>query len=121
MLKQKARTIAIGILLTDLALTAISLPIAWGLRQGPLRTALPDFFPLAIYPLPTFNFNPAAGTGQLTEVDNQTLHENYFLARFDYNVTQKDSVFLRYFLDKQYLLDPFSGGERVRGRRDANR
>lgn len=51
MLKQKARAIAIGVLLTDLALTAASLPIAWALRQGPLRTALPAFFPLAIYPL----------------------------------------------------------------------
>ena len=51
MLKQKARAIAIGVLLTDLALTALSLPIAWALRQGPLRTALPGFFPLAIYPL----------------------------------------------------------------------
>src|SRR5215471_11051254 len=51
MLKQKARAIAIGVLLTDLALTAASLPIAWTLRQGPLRTGLPGLFPLAIYPL----------------------------------------------------------------------
>ncbi len=51
MLKQKARAIAIGILLTDLALTAVSFSIAWALRQGPLRKALPGFFPLAIYPL----------------------------------------------------------------------
>jgi len=51
MLKQKARAIAVGVLLTDLLLTAASLPIAWALRQGPLRTALPGLFPLAIYPL----------------------------------------------------------------------
>jgi exopolysaccharide biosynthesis polyprenyl glycosylphosphotransferase len=51
MLKQKARAIAIGVLLADLALTAASLPIAWALRQGLLRTELPGLFPLAIYPL----------------------------------------------------------------------
>ena len=51
MLKQKARAIALGVLLTDLALTALSLPVAWTLRQGILRTALPDLFPLPLYPL----------------------------------------------------------------------
>ncbi len=62
---------------------------------------------LAIFPLPTFGFNATAGSGQYTEVANQIVHENYFLGRWDYNVTDKDSIFLRYVLDKQYLLDPF--------------
>ena len=51
MLKQKARAIALGVLLMDLALTALSLPVAWALRQGFLRTALPGLFPLPLYPL----------------------------------------------------------------------
>ncbi|HTR04454.1 MAG TPA: sugar transferase [Thermoanaerobaculia bacterium] len=51
MLKQKARAIALGVLMTDLALTAVSLPVAWALRQGPLRRAFPALFPLPLYPL----------------------------------------------------------------------
>ena len=51
MLRQKARAIALGVLLTDLALTAVSLPVAWSLRQGALRTTFPNFFPLPLFPL----------------------------------------------------------------------
>jgi exopolysaccharide biosynthesis polyprenyl glycosylphosphotransferase len=51
MLKQKARAIALGLLTTDLVLTAISLPVAWELRQGFLRKALPGIFPLPLVPL----------------------------------------------------------------------
>jgi exopolysaccharide biosynthesis polyprenyl glycosylphosphotransferase len=51
MLKQKARAIALGVLLTDLALTAVSLPVTWSLRQGILRTSFPSFFPLPIHSL----------------------------------------------------------------------
>jgi exopolysaccharide biosynthesis polyprenyl glycosylphosphotransferase len=51
MLKQKARAIALGVLLADLALTAVSLPAAWSLRQGLLKNAYPDLFPLPLYPL----------------------------------------------------------------------
>ena len=51
MLKQKARAIALGVLLADLALTALSLPVTWALRQGVLRTALPGLFPLPLHPL----------------------------------------------------------------------
>ena len=51
MLKQKARAIALGVLLADLALTALSLPVTWALRQGFLRTALPGLFPLPIHSL----------------------------------------------------------------------
>ena len=62
---------------------------------------------LALYPLPTYNFNPTAGTGQFTEVANEIVHENYYLARWDYTVSEKDAIFLRFVLDKQYLLEPF--------------
>ena len=51
MLKQKARTIALGVLLADLALTALSLPVTWSLRQGLLRTFFPNLFPLPIHSL----------------------------------------------------------------------
>jgi exopolysaccharide biosynthesis polyprenyl glycosylphosphotransferase len=51
MLKQKARAIALGLLVTDLVLTGISLPVAWELRQGLLRRALPGIFPLPLVPL----------------------------------------------------------------------
>ena len=69
---------------------------------------------LAIYPLPTFNFKPIAGTslgtGQFAEVANQVAQEHYFLGRFDYNLSEKDSFFARYFFDKQHVIDPFAGG-----------
>ncbi len=64
---------------------------------------------LALYPLPQFNFNPTAGTAQATVVANQPAHENYFLGRFDYNISDKDSLFGRYFIDLQDELYPFSG------------
>ena len=51
MLKQKARAIALGVLLTDLALTGISLPLTWLLRHGFLTSALPSLFPLPLFPL----------------------------------------------------------------------
>jgi len=51
MLKQKARAIALGVLLTDLALTALALPVAWSLRQGVLKSALPGLFPMPLVPL----------------------------------------------------------------------
>jgi exopolysaccharide biosynthesis polyprenyl glycosylphosphotransferase len=51
MLKQKARAIALGVLLTDLALTALSLPVTWWLRHGVLKLAFPALFPLPLYPL----------------------------------------------------------------------
>ena len=51
MLKQRSRAIALGVLLTDLALTAVSLPVAWTLRQGALKTAFPKVFPLPLHPL----------------------------------------------------------------------
>jgi hypothetical protein len=65
---------------------------------------------LALYPSPTFNINTAAGTGQTTVVWNQTAHENYYLGRFDYNFSEKDAVFGRYFMDLQDAVYPFTGG-----------
>jgi hypothetical protein len=67
---------------------------------------------LALYPLPQFNFNtisPTVGTGQTTVVAAQTAHENYVLGRGDYNISDKDSFFGRYFIDLQDAIYPFSG------------
>ncbi len=64
---------------------------------------------LALYPTPTFNFNTTAGTGQTTVVKIQPEHENYYLGRFDYNISEKDSFFGRYFMDLQVATYPFSG------------
>ena len=65
---------------------------------------------LALYPQPTFNINSAGGTGQTTVVKNNTAHENYVLARFDYNISSKDSFFGRYFIDLESAVYPFAGG-----------
>jgi exopolysaccharide biosynthesis polyprenyl glycosylphosphotransferase len=45
MLKQKARAIALGVLVGDLALTALSLPAAYALRQEALVGLFPLLFP----------------------------------------------------------------------------
>jgi hypothetical protein len=65
---------------------------------------------MALYPMPTFGFNPAAGTGEATVFGNFIAHENYVLGRYDYNVTEKDTIFVRYMYDKQYVIDPYNGG-----------
>ena len=65
---------------------------------------------LALYPMPAFNRSLAAGTGQVNQVASQDAHENYFLGRLDYTISTKDSLFMRYFFDKQHVVDPFGGG-----------
>ena len=65
---------------------------------------------MAVYPLPTFGLNPTAGTGEANVFGNTIAHENYLLGRFDYNLSDKDSFFLRYFYDKQHVIDPYNGG-----------
>lgn len=65
---------------------------------------------MALYPLPDPGTdNPATGIGKSTQVASQTAHENYVLGRFDYSLTEKDSLFARYISDKAGLFEPFSG------------
>ncbi len=60
---------------------------------------------MALWPMP--NYNPellAAGgapsqTGQAVVLDPLSGHENYVLGRVDYNISAKDSLFVRYVLD----------------------
>ncbi len=59
---------------------------------------------MALYPLPNYNAEllsagSPSGTGQAAVLDPLTGHENYLLGRVDYNVTDKDSVFVRYIAD----------------------
>ena len=65
---------------------------------------------MAIYPLPTFGFNPAAGTGEAYVSGNNIAHENYILGRYDYTISSKDAIFVRYMYDRQHVLDPYNGG-----------
>jgi hypothetical protein len=50
------------------------------------------------------------GQPQALTTDAQTAHENYILARFDLNISEKDSVFARYISDKAEFLEPYGGG-----------
>ena len=62
---------------------------------------------LALYPLPTTPFSP--GVGSIPEVDTQTGNENYLLARVDYTLSNKDSLFVRYVRDYGDTTLPFLG------------
>src|SRR5579875_864311 len=62
---------------------------------------------LALYPLPTTT--PVNGVGTVSEVDSQVGNENYLLARIDYNLSAKDSLFVRYVRDYGNIVYPFLG------------
>jgi hypothetical protein len=50
------------------------------------------------------------GQPRATSVANQVAHEDYVLARFDYTLSDKDSLFVRYVSDKSSFVEPFGGG-----------
>ena len=62
---------------------------------------------LALYPLPTTAVAP--GVGSIPEVDTTTGNENYLLARVDYTISSKDSLFVRYVRDAGDIVQPFLG------------
>ena len=62
---------------------------------------------LALYPLPTTTL--AGGVGSIVEADTQTGTENYLLARVDYNLSNKDSLYVRYVKDRGDTTLPFLG------------
>lgn len=62
---------------------------------------------LDLYPLPTATVGP--GVGSISEVDTQTGNENYLLARVDYTLSDKDSLFVRYVRDRADITQPFLG------------
>ena len=56
MLKQKARAIALGVLAGDLALTALSLPVAYVIRHVVLTSLSPSLFPKPLHPFDRYLF-----------------------------------------------------------------
>jgi len=60
-------------------------------------------------PLPATS-NSATDIGSITETGTQTGTENYVLARYDWTISSKDSIFTRYLGDVADLLEPFGGG-----------
>ncbi len=62
---------------------------------------------LALYPLPTTTLT--GGVGSIAQADTQTGTENYLLARVDYNLSSKDSLFVRYVQDRGDTTLPFLG------------
>src|SRR6185312_2410773 len=69
-----------------------------GILNGAPVTINPVIAPLlALYPLPTTTL--AGGVGSISQVDSQVGNENYLLARVDYTISTKDSLFVRYVRD----------------------
>jgi hypothetical protein len=62
---------------------------------------------LKIFPNATTIVN---GQPEVLETASRNAHENYVLARFDYNISTKDSFFVRYISDKSQFTEPFGGG-----------
>jgi Carboxypeptidase regulatory-like domain/TonB-dependent Receptor Plug Domain/TonB dependent receptor len=66
------------------------------------------------YPLPTTELSNAAGqilgVGTISQVENSPAQENYLVGRYDWMLSSKDSVFVRYLYDNGRVIDPFYGG-----------
>jgi hypothetical protein len=55
---------------------------------------------MAIYPLPNYAPDIGSGTGQALVSDPVIGYENYLVTRGDYRLSDKDSFFIRYVLDR---------------------
>src|SRR5437870_917821 len=65
--------------------------------------AVPSVKPIVdLYPAPTMDLGGRSGT--LITVGGQTAEENYYLGRFDYILSSKDSMFVRYVNDVGTLV-----------------
>ncbi|HEY7389944.1 MAG TPA: carboxypeptidase regulatory-like domain-containing protein, partial [Bryobacteraceae bacterium] len=73
--------------------------------QVPINPAIAPI--LALYPLPTTTLS--GGVGSIPEVDSTVGNENYLLTRIDYNLSAKDSLFVRYVRDSGNIVYPFLG------------
>jgi hypothetical protein len=62
---------------------------------------------LAVYPAATIIVN---GQPEALTQGTQLANENYLLGRFDYNLSDKNSVLVRYITDKSDFTEPFGGG-----------
>ncbi len=61
---------------------------------------------LSLFPA-TASVNTASNIVKIPVVANQIAHENYFLGRSDYTLSEKDSLFVRYVSDRGDFLEPF--------------
>jgi hypothetical protein len=62
---------------------------------------------LALYPLPQVDLGNGIGT--YNTVASTVGNENYLLTRVDYNISSKDSLFVRYVRDAANIIYPFLG------------
>jgi hypothetical protein len=62
---------------------------------------------LTLSSLPVGASGSANGLGSYIGVAGQPINENYFLGRFDYSFSSKDTIFARYFSDRATNVDPF--------------
>jgi outer membrane receptor protein involved in Fe transport len=62
---------------------------------------------LALYPLPQVDLGNGIGT--YSSVASTVGNENYLLTRIDYNISSKDSLFVRYIRDGANIVYPFLG------------
>jgi hypothetical protein len=76
-------------------------------RDGQLSTGViptPDpaavAFLNAFYPLPNGAIAPSGDTGQFSFTGQQITHENYFTTRVDHKISQRNSLFGTYVLDR---------------------
>src|SRR5215471_8837474 len=56
MLKEKARAVALGVMISDLVLTGISLPVAYVVRHILLPRVLPAYFRAPLFPIESYLF-----------------------------------------------------------------
>src|SRR5262245_52186505 len=56
MLKEKARAVALGVMIGDLVLTGISVPLAWVMRHVVLPRIFPNFFRAPLWPIQSYLF-----------------------------------------------------------------
>ena len=73
-----------------------------GLAQVPVNSNIAQL--LQLYPAPTASVGNGIGT--TTTVANQIIHEDYVIARVDYSISSKDSVFVRYVSDVANAVFP---------------
>src|SRR5439155_27059523 len=72
--------------------------------NAPVRQAVRNA--MALYPLPNYTSElfgatgAASGTGQALVDDPNIGRQNYFLGRFDYQVSDNSSIFVRYVVDR---------------------
>jgi hypothetical protein len=66
---------------------------------------------MALYP--TTSLVSANGVAQIHQVASQEGVENYFLARFDYTFSEKDSLTVRYVQDLANQVSPFPGNNKT--------